>query len=151
MNDNPTMASINPKYRLGIDAMDAQHARWIELIEDFKAIASGQLLETSSVDAAAHTLGKLLDYTRHHFASEERLLVQHAYPDLEAHKRQHREIEAVVVRLLDEVRSHKSTSITPLKLNLFATVWLMEHILQHDGKYARYILDRQAAGAALSL
>jgi hemerythrin len=144
MNAKPTAASINPKFRIGIDAMDAQHSRWIELIEEFRAVASGHLFETSSVAAAVRTLERLLDYSKHHFSSEEKLLATHAYPDLEAHQRQHREIEEVLTRLLGEARVHISTSGTPLKLNLFATVWLMEHILQHDGKYARYILDRQA-------
>jgi hypothetical protein len=31
---------IDPLYSIGIDEMDAQHARWIQLIEEFKAVAS---------------------------------------------------------------------------------------------------------------
>ena len=44
-------------------------------------------------------------------------------------------------KLFDEVRAHK-TSGTPLKLNLFATVWLLEHIMGEDDKYARFILGK---------
>ncbi len=139
------MASIDPKYSIGIAEMDAQHARWIQYIDEFRATASGHLLEPAGVDAALHTLEQLLNYTRMHFASEERFIETHHYPDLEAHRHAHRELEAEVVKLLDEIRSHK-TRTAPLKLNLFVTVWLMQHIMQEDDKYARFILGRSPPG-----
>ena len=130
--------AIAQKYSIGIAEMDAQHARWIELIEQFRAAASGHLLDRQGFDAAYHALQQLLDYTKHHFASEEKFIADRGYPDIEPHKQRHRELEADVARLLDEIRTHK-TNTTPLKLNLFITVWLMEHIMQEDDKYARFL------------
>lgn len=132
---------IDPKYSLGIAEMDTQHARWIHLIEKFRSVGFEQLMEKSGINAAAHALEDLLKYTRSHFASEEQFLTSHRYPDLESHKKRHRELEEVVEKLLAEIRAHKTNS-TPLKLNLFITVWLMEHIIQEDGKYARFILGK---------
>lgn len=132
------MAAIDPKYSIGIPEMDDQHVRWIELIDEFKASASGHLLEHAGFVAAQHALEELLNYTRHHFASEERFIAAHKYPELESHKRNHRELETEVVKLLDEIHVHK-TNTTPLKLNLFITVWLMEHIMTDDYKYANFI------------
>lgn len=129
---------INPIYSIGIPEMDAQHARWIALIEKFKAIGPERLLDPAGIQAARHTLEQLLDYTRKHFASEEQLFALHGFPGQEAHKRSHREIEAKVQELLDEARqlgSHR----TPLKLNLLSTIWLFEHITRDDEEYARFI------------
>ena len=139
--------TIDPKYSIGIDKMDAQHARWIQLIEEFRAVGSENLLEQTGITAATHALEELLKYTASHFASEETLLAAHQYPDLEAHKKGHGELVATLTRLLDEMRAHKVTS-TPLKLNLFVTVWLMEHIMQEDDKYARFILGKPPLVAA---
>lgn len=133
--------TIDPKYSIGIAEMDAQHARWIQLIEEFKLVGSEHLLEHKGFQAARLALEKLLAYTKSHFVSEEALIEAHGYPDLEAHKKQHRELEAKVVELLDEVHSH-SKNRTPLKLNLLVTIWLIEHILQEDDKYARFILNK---------
>ncbi len=133
---------IDPKYSIGIEKMDAQHARWIQLIDEFRAAASGHLLERAGIMAARRALDELLKYTRSHFASEEEFIAAHHYPDLEAHKQKHRELESVVVKLQDEMRAHQTGS-TPLKLNLFITVWLMEHIMNEDMKYARFILQQQ--------
>jgi hemerythrin-like metal-binding protein len=132
------VASIDPKYSIGIPEMDAQHARWIELIEQFRSATSGHLLDPASFDAALRALEQLLDYTKTHFASEEQFIAAHHYPEIEAHKAQHRELVAEVTRLLDEIRLHK-THTTPLKLNLLVTIWLMEHIMTDDDKYARYV------------
>ncbi len=136
------MAIIDPKYSIGIPEMDAQHARWIRLIEEFKAAATGHLLDQARVSAAQHALEQLLEYTRVHFASEEQLIAAHRFPDIAAHKAKHRELEAQVGKLLDEIRVHK-TNTTPLKLNLFVTIWLMDHIMSDDAKYARFILGKE--------
>jgi hemerythrin-like metal-binding protein len=137
------MAFINPQYSIGIAEMDAQHARLIQIMEEFRAIGADNLLEPAGIDAAEQALEQLLNYTTSHFASEEAFLVKHHYPDVEAHKKQHQELIAVVARLLDEARARK-TSGAALKLNLFATVWLVEHIMQEDNKYARFILGKAA-------
>lgn len=135
------MNPIEKKYSIGIPEMDTQHARWIQLIDEFHAAASGHLLDQAACEAATRALEQLLDYTRHHFVSEEKFIAERGYPGIEAHKLKHRELEAEVARLLDEIRLHK-TNTTPLKLNLFVTIWLMEHIMQEDDKYARFILGK---------
>ncbi|MBI5922968.1 MAG: hemerythrin family protein [Betaproteobacteria bacterium] len=135
------MTIIDPKYSIGIDTMDAQHAKWIQLIEEFRSAGAGHLLDRIGVEAAKLALEQLLAYTCTHFVSEEKLLAEYKYPGLAAHKQRHQELEAAVIKLLDEINAHK-TKVTPLKLNLFITVWLMEHIIQEDDKYARFILGK---------
>lgn len=129
---------IDPKYSIGIPEMDAQHAYWIELIERFRAAAADHLLDRRAFDAAYEALEHLLAYTKEHFASEEKFIAERGFPDLEPHCQRHRELEADVARLLDEIRQHK-THTTPLKLNLLITIWLMEHIMSEDKQYARFL------------
>jgi len=129
---------IDPKYSIGIPEMDTQHARWIELIEQFRAAAADHMLDEQGLGAAEQALEQLLAYTRQHFASEEKFIAERGYPDVEAHSRRHRELEAEVTRLLDEIHAHK-TRTTPLKLNLLITIWLMEHIMSEDIHYARFL------------
>lgn len=138
MPDAPALA---PHYCIGIAAMDAQHARWIHLIEKFRAAGGDHLRDQTGHAAARDALEKLLEYTRLHFTSEEKLLAEHGYPGLEAHREEHRKLEAAVVALWDELHAN-TTHTTPLKLNLLATIWLMEHITEEDRKYARFLLAK---------
>lgn len=109
------------------------------------------LVDETGFEAAEAALVKLLKYTQLHFASEEKLLSEHGYPGLESHKNKHHELETSVRKMLDEIRGNR-ISLTPLKLNLFATVWLFEHIARDDEKFARYVLGKatpaQPAGPA---
>ena len=130
---------IDSKYRLGIDAMDAQHARWIELIEGFRASAEGHLCDAEGIAAARQALLGLIEYTHHHFASEEALLHAKGYPGLDAHRRLHNKLSSDVVALLHELDAERK-HVAPLKLNLLATVWLFEHIMHDDGDYAEFLL-----------
>lgn len=143
----PEAAGLPPHYRIGIEAMDAQHARWIQLIEKFRAAGADHLRDPAGYAAAKEALERLLEYTRLHFASEEQLLAEHRYPGLDAHREEHRKLEAAVAGLLAELLAH-TTRTTPLKLNLLATIWLMEHIVQADREYARFILAKPRGQAA---
>lgn len=138
---NSVLTRQYQKYSIGIDEMDAQHAHWIRLIEEFRSIGSEQLLGPLGIDAAAQALEQLLRYTQMHFASEEQFMSAHGYPGIAAHKERHRELEATVTKLLGEIHAHRTCS-TPLKLNLFVTIWLLEHILQEDDRYARFVLGK---------
>jgi hemerythrin len=128
-------------YSIGIASMDTQHALLIRIIDEFMMVSSAQYLEQAGTDAAIRTLEQLLKYAGTHFESEELFIAAHNYPGTEAHKKQHHEIEAGIVQLLDEIRAQRSPH-TPLKLNFFVTVWLLEHVQKEDGKYARFVLDK---------
>lgn len=134
---------IEAKYCIGVPEMDAQHAYWIHLIEEFRHAASGHLMDRQGMAAAKQALVELLEYTREHFRSEEHFMKSHGYPHVDAHGVKHRELEAEVAKLLEEIVAH-TTRTTPLKLNLFVTVWLMEHIMEHDLAFARHLRSQKA-------
>ena len=129
---------INPKYRIGIPEMDAQHARWIHLIEVFRAAAENHLRDASGVAAARQALHALLEYTHSHFGSEEALLREYNYPELDDHCVMHDKLTTEIEKLFNELDTRKA-AIAPLKLNLLVTVWLFEHIMEHDKAYANFL------------
>ena len=142
MND---ATDIDPRYAIGVPEMDREHARWITLIEQFRLAAAGHLLDQVGFGAAEKTLDQLLKYTQQHFDSEERLLISYEYPLLAEHRKKHRQLTDAVLKLRNELSAHQHTS-TPLKLNLFVTVWLLEHIMTDDWNYAVYIREKRGQG-----
>lgn len=123
--------------------MDREHAHCIDLIEAFRVAAAGHLSDSEDLDAARRTLEELLDYTQTHFANEEYLLASYQYPALAEHKARHRELTAAMLKLIKELAGH-SNGTAPLKLNLFVTVWLLEHIMTDDWKYSDFIIAERA-------
>lgn len=132
-------------YTINIPALDAQHARWIALVEAFR-VKSAPPLESREIVASALTLLKdLIDYTAVHFTSEEKYFEACHLPTLENHKRQHRALVEHLAQLRNElveygVNEHTAT-FSPIKLRFLADVWLMEHIHKDDRDAARYLAD----------
>jgi len=135
-------ATIDPRYSIGVPEMDREHARCIDLIEAFRVAAAGRLSDSVALGEAGRSLDALLAYTQEHFASEERLLASYQYPALAEHKAKHRELTGALLKAIKEVAAYRSGT-APLKLNLFVTVWLLEHIMTDDWKYSRFIIEQR--------
>nr|NNM89363.1 bacteriohemerythrin [Bacilli bacterium] len=119
------------QYKTGIPAMDSQHARLIDMINRlYDAMRSGK-----ASTASEEILPELLDYAHTHFSSEEALLEEMGYPDLEDHKLVHK-------KLLQEAVDYK-TQFEAGKINAFSFLnflknWLMTHIADHDVSYGEF-------------
>ena len=80
------------EYSVGIKMLDDDHKKLIDLLNQFKTAYDYQTSESFE----RHTLDSLVDYTKLHFAREEKLMEQHNYPDIIEHKKQHAQMIAQV-------------------------------------------------------
>lgn len=117
---------------VGIPRMDEHHKKLVELINQVFDAMSGDA--ASAVDSV---LADLLDYTRYHFAEEEKLLAACAYPDLAEHQEVHR---SMVKEVLDMRSRHLAdpASVTASETLDFLSKWLMRHIIGKDLRYRPY-------------
>ncbi|MBI3444279.1 MAG: bacteriohemerythrin [Magnetospirillum sp.] len=78
-----------------------------------------------------------------HFAEEEAIMTRHAYPDLENHRRRHREF----FEKLSALKSAIATGNPQATGQLFKYVssWLKDHITLEDGKLAAFLKDKKIA------
>jgi len=125
------------EFSVGIPSIDAQHQKLFALLNDLHAaLACGR---GSSV--VGRTLVGLLAYTASHFAHEEKLLADTAYPSFHDHKAEHVRLLAAVKQLQsDRLAGQAAISLDVMH---FLKGWLRGHILGVDKRYAPYL---QAAG-----
>ena len=78
-------------------------------------------------------LNGLINYTKNHFAAEERLMKAHGYPDYEKHKKEHNQLTLTV---LDLQKGYAAGS-APLSQSVmnFLKDWLTNHIQGVDKGY----------------
>jgi hemerythrin len=117
---------------VGVPRMDEHHKKLVDLINQLFDAMSGDA--TATVDSV---LADLLDYTRYHFAEEEKLLAACSYPDLEEHQAVHR---AMVKEVLDmrERQLAAPASVSASETMDFLSKWLMRHIIGKDLRYRPY-------------
>ena len=117
--------------------IDTQHKRLFQLADQLHAaMTAGKGKEILS-----KTLADLIDYTKRHFASEERLMQRFHYPEYAKHKALHDKLTAQVVQFQQDFASG-SVPVT-IQLLQFLKDWLQHHIGETDRKIALF-LDQHA-------
>jgi len=112
----------------GIEPIDHQHMRIVEMINRLNAIHKNARRETIS-----DVIDELVDYTLSHFAFEEELMEEAGYPFCSAHKRVHEVFTRRVVEY--KMRFRAGEDIVEDLRNLLAR-WLFNHIRGDDQAYA---------------
>lgn len=123
-------------YSTGIEAIDNDHRRLLNLVNQFQTAIhypTGETFEREALDA-------LVDYTKTHFAREEALMEQYDYPDYAAHKQEHQRMIAKVEELM--ARYSKAPARTLEEALLFLKKWLIEHIGGTDQQYAGFFRSK---------
>ncbi|MGE0080352.1 MAG: bacteriohemerythrin [Thiohalomonadaceae bacterium] len=129
-------------YCVGIDQVDGQHERLVAIVNRLDEAVSigGEAAQINGI------LQELLDYTRYHFGTEERLM--EAAPHLLAHFRRHkREHEDFVQKVLGFVGAMGRAEVADVARPLldYLLQWLVAHILGSDREMARLLSNPQAA------
>lgn len=126
----------NETMMLGIQSVDNQHQRWIELINDLHdAMQQGK-----GGEAVNRTLVSILDYTHVHFRHEECLLLQHSYPGYTQHKQLH---DGFINKINDlQNRLQKGDILLSMELMKSLRDWLINHIQSVDRQYAPFLKQK---------
>ncbi|WP_299734286.1 bacteriohemerythrin [uncultured Endozoicomonas sp.] len=128
------------KFCIGIEEIDAQHRVLVDLLNELHRA----IHEHHGSEAAAEILGRLVEYTRIHFAVEEALMRVLDYPDYEEHKKHHGQLIEQVNGLHRRVLDGQHVTFELLH---FLRVWLSKHILEEDREYVPFMLSKGVAAS----
>jgi hemerythrin len=122
-------------YGVGHSAIDSQHKRLFQLADDLAAA----MLNGRGKEVLSETLEDLIDYTKKHFANEERLMQTHHYPEYPQHKVEHDRLTAKVAAFQKDFAAGR-VAITVELMN-FLKNWLSHHIGVIDKKVGAYLAE----------
>jgi hemerythrin len=134
----------NGKYSVGIELIDTQHRKLIELTNTlYKGCLTG---EEEAKHYFRKTIQGTVDYVKYHFAAEEKLMEHFGYPELANHKGQH---TGFVLKILEDVKSFQSgKKFVPNAFVRYLKDWILSHIAVMDRHYAEYILGQNRGKAS---
>jgi hemerythrin len=127
------------EYSVDHSEIDTQHKRLFQLAGDLHAA----MTEGKGKDALSKTLNNLIEYTKHHFACEERLMQLHHYPGFAEHKALHDDLTARVLEFQKSFDAGRTAM--SVELLQFLKDWLGHHIGETDKKVAAYLKTLVAA------
>ncbi|MBD2837391.1 bacteriohemerythrin [Pseudomonas sp. JM0905a] len=115
----------------GIEVIDGQHKRIVEMINDLHA---AQLQMDKA--AVARVIEEVVDYTLSHFAFEETLLEDAGYQFSRAHKKVHE----LFIRRVNVFRTrHQAGDDVADELKDLLGRWLFNHIRNDDANYVEAV------------
>jgi len=119
----------------GYEKVDNQHKQLVAALNNLmEASSSGK-----GDKAVMETLDFLTGYAVKHFADEEKLQVDHNYPDYLMHKRLHDEFKGVVVDLVQRVIKEGPTAELIQVVSSTIGAWLLNHIKGDDFRMAAFV------------
>ncbi|MGD0596609.1 MAG: bacteriohemerythrin [Sedimentisphaerales bacterium] len=132
------------EYSVGVEKIDRQHRHLFEIIN--------KLIDHSgsSGDSAlvSETLTEMLNYAKEHFTTEEELMQEYGYPEIESHKEQHIYFFKTTAEL--SINALNKQSMVLREIVEFLKIWLTFHILKCDMKYKEFFKAKIPAKAVFS-
>lgn len=120
------------KYNLGNEKIDAEHHIFLGLVIEFESLDA----QGASQDKLARTLKEITKYAEFHFLSEENLMIDCNYPNLEQHKKLHRHL---VAALEDQLFKFNNGTCSPGQVFNFLFQWFATHTSSEDKKLVSFI------------
>jgi len=120
--------SWSPVLSLGVDAIDAEHKKLIDI--------SNELLKAVKKQDLKGIALRFHEYTVIHFANEENYMERIKYPGLEKHKKEHADLKKAVKTYQDEL-FHQG-DITEDEVHQFIKNWLVNHVINSDLNIKKY-------------
>lgn len=124
-------------YSVGDPLMDAYHHIFFQMVQAF-----GRAMSDLSPKGIEERIAFLVDYTFMHFDSEERLLEEVGYPDLEAHKQAHLEFRERMLAIQHAYRANPS-AVSAEELLALVQDWFAHHILGEDMRFKACVESRK--------
>jgi hemerythrin len=120
------------EYSVGVEKIDRQHRHLFEIIN--------KLIDHSGTskdpELVSETLTEMLNYAKEHFTTEEELMQEYGYPEIEQHKEQHIYFFKTTAEL--SINALNKQSMVLREIVEFLKIWLTFHILKVDMKYKEF-------------
>lgn len=126
----------NDSYSVNIKILDEQHKKLFAMIDELhNAMSSGK-----GKEVIGNVLDEMLEYTKTHFTTEEKLLEKYHYPRLSAQQKEH---AAFVQKVSEMQQKMKAGSLTlSIEVSQFLKDWLTKHILGSDKEYGQFLVEK---------
>ena len=121
---------------VNVSAFDNEHRKLIGYMNElYDAMKLGR-----GQDAAGKILTRLVDYTRTHFANEEKAFALHGFPNAGRHKLEHDQL----IRQVGDFQQKLARGQAMLSIDLmtFLTNWLTHHICESDKQYSAFLNEK---------
>ncbi|MCL2575265.1 MAG: bacteriohemerythrin [Defluviitaleaceae bacterium] len=128
------MITFNNSLITGIKEVDEQHMELVERINHLFTFVDGKVTAQELED----TFTFLVQYVAVHFETEDRIMQEINYPDMDKHIEQHELLINKAVNLREQLDTHGYELHSIIELRGFLLKWIVDHIKGSDLAFAEH-------------
>ena len=128
------MLNWSHDYEIGNSRIDLQHETFLGLVNEFQQIR----LAGHDKNKLCRTLREICLYATFHFHSEENVMTDCSYPDLEAHKLHHYTLLEI---LNNKVLGLQMGECNAKAIEEFLIHWFVQHVKREDMKIGQFLKE----------
>ena len=132
------MFKWNDELLVGLQEIDDEHKELFSLFQslssDISADRDLQIIESA--------VAYLDEYVREHFTREERHMEMFKYPDILAHKKEHKKFTKDFSKLKTHMQKKGDASLWTKKLEGFVHDWFVKHMQDTDKKLSLFLCKK---------
>jgi len=125
------------QFNLQIPEIDAQHQNLVQTINALHY----SMTHGETPNSLNQIINDLLEYTQNHFQTEENYFAQFNYPEAKQHRQEHLEFTRRVMEFKTNFDIGENRGLS-LEILSFLCLWLKNHILGVDRKYAPFLISK---------
>ncbi len=123
---------------LGHEEIDNQHRSIFAQLEKLS-----QAVQAGSPESILEELAIFLfEYTRVHFATEDKVMVEYDYPRIEEQRQEHGEFSRVANDLKSRIGLEGISREMAIEMSGKLFRWVVQHIKNHDRDMVNYVKER---------
>ena len=126
-------------YEVGVPLLDEQHKKMVGIVNRMIR-AAGLPSPEERTEAVRQVLMEMTTYGLVHFQFEEGIMQKYRYPDLDAHKKSHKDYRQTAAKL--SAAASVGLEVTDVMVDYLCNWWI-HHILEEDLLYREHIADKQ--------
>ena len=134
------------EFELGIDTIDKQHQRLLEIGNRISELLVSHVEGDDDYDDIMEVLDELTNYTIYHFKVEEDYFLKHNYPEYEKHKKEHDAfidyLHSIDLRAVEEEQKAFLKELLKKIVN-----WVFNHIITTDFLYKDFMISHGEVSA----
>lgn len=126
------MMAWDQKFEVGHERIDFEHRIFLGLVRDLSQTADA----TGADSRFERILREIFKYADFHFYSEENIMAEVGYPQLDGHRKLH---EMLLAELTDRIHGFRDGRETPAAIVEFLFQWFALHTTREDKAIAEFI------------
>jgi hemerythrin len=121
------------RFNLQVDIIDEQHRQLVDLMNRLIDIKQND----QSGEGVVEALGEMTNYLGDHFDTEEQMMIDQGYPEIDSHREEHQNF---VAQTAYYIATYRETGVSLKKdILTFLQEWLVDHILKTDQDFGRFL------------